>query len=600
MKLIKIIVNNPNGFRGLPDGFTIPFREIEDRNEIDPICLAGLNGSGKSNILELISEIFFHLEAAHHETAKEYITKKAPFGFYLEYESKVTANNLLQSDSKIKVNSIVGSNRRVTITKEPQKEAIIKFLREDEWITLNKESLSYDYNVSQLLPSKIIAYSSGQNELISNPFLRMDFFYFDQYLKELEDDYNKSEILENRLFFMDYDSNALVLLSNFLLRDKPDSEEQQELNILREMISVHDIDSFEIVLNLKVKKEIEAGQLSEVLDSLHGLDSKTIISELESQLFWDIILPPYLVLQLGNLEKCSTYTDIETTEENGKVRWLKVHLYFKDIDQHIKSAFQDKFRNGLRLFRQLYLLNLLNIYNFSDNIRENVKKSKSGTSENISDLIPKMVKDDKVFYIKNLKLRKSKNKKDFVYYKNLSDGEHQFLHIIGTLMLMEEESTIFLLDEPSTHFNADWSAKFIHTANRIHELRKTRVGDADLANQLVMLSTHSPFVLSDSKSANIFWLNRENEKPIIQDLDFETYGASIDYIMKRLNLLQDRPTRMIPQRAYLDLLNDIDSTDLDTLRKAIEKFGESPEKQYLYQRLYELTNPTGTNDNSTK
>jgi restriction system-associated AAA family ATPase len=585
MKLIKIVVNNPNGFRGLPNGFTIPFREIEDRNEIDPICLAGLNGSGKSNILELISEIFFHLEAAHHETAKNYITKKAPFGFYLEYETKVTANNLLQSDSKINVNSSVGSNRKVTITKKPQKEAVIKFLREGEWITLNKESLSYDYNVSQLLPSKIIAYSSGQNELISNPFLRMDFFYFDQYLKELEDGYNKSEILENRLFFMDYDSNAFVLLSNFLLRDKPGSDEQKELNILREMIAVSDIDSFEIVLNLRVKKEIEASQLSELLEGLRGLDSKTIIGELETQLFWDIILPPYLVTQLENLEKCSTYTDIESNLENDSERWVKVHFYFKDIDHNTKSAFQDKFRNGLRLFRQLYLLNLLNIYNYSDNIRENVKKSKSGTSENISDLIPKMVKDDKVFYIKNLKLRKSTNKKDFVYYKNLSDGEHQFLHIIGTLMLMEEESTIFLLDEPSTHFNADWSAKFIYTANRIHELRKNRVGNADLANQLVMLSTHSPFVLSDSKSANIFWLNRENGKPVIQDLDFETYGASIDFIMKRIAKMRNEQPHLIPLRAYEELTNIIENGSLVDLTSAIEKFGNSSVKQFLYRQI---------------
>ncbi len=587
MKINKIIVKNKKGFRGLPDGFEIKFRESVNRNEIDPICLAGLNGSGKSNVLELISEIFFHLEAVHYDTAKKNIEKKASFGFYIEYETKATANNILMSDPSFKEQSINGETRKVIITKEPNNEAIIKFKRDGEWITMNSEHLSYDYNVSQLLPSKIIAYSSGQNELISNPFLRMDFFYFEQYLNMIETNDDRSELLNNRLFYMDYDSNAFVLLGNYLMRDIPNSDEQKELNILREIIGVQDIDSFEVVLNLKVKKDIETEQLIELVNNLKYEKKDFIIDELENKLFWDIILPPLLITHVENLEKCCTYSNIEYIEEEDSRRWVKLTLYFKNIDETIKVAFQDKFRNGLHLFRQLYLLNLLNIYNYSDQTRDKVKKASSGTADNISDLIPKMVKKDKVFYINSLKLKKSEKKNDTVFYKNLSDGEHQFLHIIGTLMLMEEESTIFLLDEPSTHFNPDWSAKFIYTANKIHELRKKRVGDVDLANQLVMLSTHSPFVLSDSKSENVIWLQREGQKPIIKDLEFETYGASIDYIMKRLAKMRNEPPHLIPQRAYEELMKVISEGNLEELTEAIEKFGNSSVKQFLYRQIEE-------------
>lgn len=605
MKIKRIEVNSPNGFRGLPNGFVIKFRETENRNEIDPVCLAGLNGSGKSNILELISEIFFYLEAIHHPSAKKYIDNKASFGFSIEYETKVTINNRMTNDPYFTSKSNVGETRQVLITKAPKKEPVIKYRKQkkESWKVLNPEHNQYDYNAGQILPSNIIAYSSGQNELISNPFLRMDFFYFDQYKKEsLEEE--SAAVLNNRLFFMNYDSNAFVLISNYLMRDVSGSERQKELNILREMTQVQDVESFEVVLNLKVKKELTTDQLMELLESYEGTETSTVLKGLKGQLVWDIDLPYRLDNFIEMLEQCSTYANIVYDGEDVYSRKrLKVTLYFRYINKEIKEVFQDKFAKGgaLGLFRDFYLLNLLNIYNYSDEIVERVMQAPSGTSDNISDLIPDLPKEDKVFYIKNLKLKKKGRSRKMLFYKNLSDGEHQFLHIIGSLMLMEEEGTIFLLDEPSTHFNPEWRAKFVDTANKIHEERKKRVADEDLANQLVMLTTHSPFVLSDSKSENVLWLKRENGEPKILDLDFETYGASIDFIMKRINQLQQRPTRLIPERAYNDLMEDIKSSNLGVLRRAIERYGESPEKQYLYQRIYELTNPPEqTDDHSTK
>ncbi|WP_438710730.1 restriction system-associated AAA family ATPase [Aquimarina muelleri] len=584
MKINSIILKSSGGFRGLPKGFEIIFNNAFYRNEIDPICLAGLNGSGKSNVLELISEIFFYLEAVHHAQAKKYVAKKNSFGFAIEYETKVTANNLLQSDNTFKVNTLLGSIRKVAIEKLPRQEIQIKFTNDEEWIALDPEHLSYDYNVSQLLPKKIIAYSSGQNELVSNPFLRMDFFYFDEYLKELEEGGDSAEISQNRLFYMDYDSNPFVLLSNFLMRDIDDTGEQKELGILKAMTDVDDVDSFNIVLNLKVKKDHATENLLELIEELKGSDTESLLSMIESELFWDVQLPYQLRRFIEKLERCCTYSDFIYKEEDSE-KWLKVTLYFRHIGDNIKMAFQNEFGNGLNLFRQFYLLNLLNIYNYSDAIRDRVKKASSGSEDNISDLIPILPKKDKVFYIDELKLNKKAGNRKELYYKNLSDGEHQFLHIVGSLMLMEEEGTIFLLDEPSTHFNPDWRSKFIHTINEIYKLRRNRFQDPEKAQQLVTLSTHSPFVLSDSKSKNVLWFQKEKGKPVIKELDFETYGASVDYIMKMLS----GQNHLIPDRAYKDLRKVIEEGDLREVRAAIEKYGESSEKQFLFKRLYELS-----------
>lgn len=96
MEIVRIKIYTT--FRGLKPPFEINFRSNSDRNEIDPVCFAGLNGSGKSNVMELISEIFFYLEAIHNLSAQKYVKNNSPFGFYIEYRIPITANNLLQGN----------------------------------------------------------------------------------------------------------------------------------------------------------------------------------------------------------------------------------------------------------------------------------------------------------------------------------------------------------------------------------------------------------------------------------------------------------------------------------------------------------------------
>ncbi|MDX3960572.1 hypothetical protein Q6A78_09220, partial [Aliarcobacter skirrowii] len=80
MKLMRLKLLSE--FRGLAKGFEIDFTNSENTsNSIEPICLIGLNGSGKSNVLEVISEIFFYLEmfkSANKNDLKKY---NYEFGF---------------------------------------------------------------------------------------------------------------------------------------------------------------------------------------------------------------------------------------------------------------------------------------------------------------------------------------------------------------------------------------------------------------------------------------------------------------------------------------------------------------------------------------
>ena len=61
MKIIRLKFTSD--FKGLKKDFEIIFDEKNDNiKSFEPICFVGLNGSGKSNILEALADIFYYLE----------------------------------------------------------------------------------------------------------------------------------------------------------------------------------------------------------------------------------------------------------------------------------------------------------------------------------------------------------------------------------------------------------------------------------------------------------------------------------------------------------------------------------------------------------
>lgn len=83
MKLIRLKLLSE--FRGLAKDFEIEFTNNKiNPKSIDPICLIGLNGSGKSNVLEVISEIFYYLETFK-SANKNDLKYNYEFGFEIEY-----------------------------------------------------------------------------------------------------------------------------------------------------------------------------------------------------------------------------------------------------------------------------------------------------------------------------------------------------------------------------------------------------------------------------------------------------------------------------------------------------------------------------------
>jgi len=210
MKLISVKILG-NDFRSLANNKLFEFNVNQRKDRLSTKIFAGLNGSGKSNFLELLAKIFFYPEKFHLKTVSEVERKGNDIGFEIEY--------LLPIDSLVVGSgSYMFENRdchvRIRKPVDDYPEFSFKKYSNDEFIRMDNDTFI-------LLPTKIVAYTSGQNELLSNPFLKIRYNYF----KEIQKKQSPEPIdpADNeRLFFLDSSSNFSIFVSNMLLAD-PDN-----------------------------------------------------------------------------------------------------------------------------------------------------------------------------------------------------------------------------------------------------------------------------------------------------------------------------------------------------------------------------------------
>lgn len=88
MKLLRLKLGVD--FRSLAAGFEVHFLREWDHGrcfEFHPYCLAGRNGSGKSNVLEALAAIFYHIECIYLDYRPdgfEFDAEANPDGFQAE------------------------------------------------------------------------------------------------------------------------------------------------------------------------------------------------------------------------------------------------------------------------------------------------------------------------------------------------------------------------------------------------------------------------------------------------------------------------------------------------------------------------------------
>lgn len=552
MKIKRIKILTP--FRGLPAGYEVLFNTEQPRNStgFTPICFVGLNGSGKSNVLEVIVEIFYYLET-YHKTLKDRLKIfRNAFGFEIDYELP-RIYVMSSRNSWDELNSYLDeskSNPIINITKQVNEYSQVSVLVNKRKFTLKNTK---DNRIQGLLPARIVAYSSGMNELLSNPFIKIDFNYYD----DLKAKTGIDSLGMNRMFFLNYDSNKFIAVSNFLF-DADDYDMSSftegnkatdfggiDLSIIKRELHIKDLQSF--VINLKLRKSL--------------LEDDFLHSELN--------------IALDNLKRCATFVN-ESRRETKSDELLEIELVYW-VNKSTKEAFRHYFKTAYDLFRVIYFFQLLNIELISQDTRKAVASAQVGSYENLSDELPKHEAGNLVFRISGITFRKQNN--SCLHYRKLSDGEHQLLQVFGSLLLMEATGSLFLLDEPDTHFNPDWRSKFVNIANE--SIDKER-------DQEIILTTHSPYIVSDCQKENVYIFQRNTNGTVSppKSPEINTFGTSIDIISDIVFGKEDTVSELSKKK-----INEIREMPLETLvniqaaKEASRVLGESVEKVLLFKDL---------------
>ncbi|MEL5848741.1 MAG: restriction system-associated AAA family ATPase, partial [Candidatus Igneacidithiobacillus chanchocoensis] len=219
-------------------------------------------------------------------------------------------------------------------------------------------------------------------------------------------------------------------------------------------------------------------------------------------------------LVVSALRRCATlsYTD-EASDTLVLDYW---------VNEATRQVFRKNFDgSALVLFQAFQVLLTLNRYAVSETLKTDLYTS---TSHYVSETVPTLASDQRIMRFEFVRFTKH-GVAEPMMLKELSDGEHQLLHSLGLCLLFRETNSLFLLDEPETHFNPDWRANFI---SRLRQC----LPDAGEVGQEMLITTHSPFLISDSKPDKVlvFAKDKASGAVSISHPDYNTLGASINKI----------------------------------------------------------------------
>jgi Predicted ATPase len=527
MKLLRIKITDPAGFRSLPCGFEHHFRtewrlqdELAQTEGFAPFVCAGPNGSGKSNLLEALAAIFFQIEILRGrrsflpEVLQNADQEFLPVAFELDYLIQLPADYVPP-----------GSPAWTRVCLRKQAGGRITFHWED-WSTFNTD-IYRDPSVDQLdllTPQYVLGYSSGENEILSLPFFKLRFVQFDEYWNALTRQLSYPGHPETRMAYLDNGFSQAILLCNLLFQD------EATLQPFREDVGIEALREFRIIIRRSVplapeqlaafasEDQHQRQSLDDIVKSNPALRAETDdagSTRYRLNLMQLLEGDEKSSLVVSALKRCATlhYED-EATDTLVLDYW---------VNDATKQAFHENFDGSpLALFQAFQVLLTLNLYAVSDALKADLYRS---SSHYASETVPTLASDQRVMRFKNFYFTKQ-GVKNPMLLKDLSDGEHQLLHSLGLCLLFRNTNSLFLLDEPETHFNPDWRANFI---TRLREC----LPDAERGvGQEMLITTHSPFLISDSKPNKVlvFAKDKASGAVSISHPNYNTLGASINKI----------------------------------------------------------------------
>ncbi|MCD6069307.1 MAG: ATPase protein [Bacteroidetes bacterium] len=127
----------------------------------------------------------------------------------------------------------------------------------------------------------------------------------------------------------------------------------------------------------------------------------------------------------------------------------------------------------------------------------------------------------------------------------ISSGERNYLFLFSRLVKNIDslgfaggrpDNFTILMDEPGNDYHPQWQKQFFHNLNTA--LNNYSVKRRKIKVQLIV-STHSPFILSDFKASQVIKLQKAGKKTVIANYETQTFGSNIHTLLSDSFFLND-------------------------------------------------------------
>ncbi|HFK1452943.1 MULTISPECIES: AAA family ATPase [Bacillus cereus group] len=176
-------------------------------------------------------------------------------------------------------------------------------------------------------------------------------------------------------------------------------------------------------------------------------------------------------------------------------------------------------------------------------------------------------------------------------WTELSSGEYAFLNLFSRFYSIKNkdiENLIILIDEGDLYFHPQWQKEWLYTFMDIisYMYKKTKIQ--------IILTTHSPFILSDLPNNNVIFLKRdkENHTYTVKNLDNNqlTFAANIHGLFTNSFFITDGLVGKFAQKKINNLIDELMNSSPEKIKsnssrikKEIDIIGEPIVKRKLIE-----------------
>jgi len=591
MRLLSLTLNGR--YKGLKDQY---FDFQQTKGNI--LAFIGLNGSGKSQLLELIGEIFAFLERKQRSDFQ--VNTSLGFGFELFYQLSGTTEHSVGSSgmecgSPLAIIGGIANPKYKIVLEESSKEPKVFIYIDGDWEEIHISTLELPY---------IVGYSSGLNENLQRSFMKNAVQYYDimrvrlKRQKELTEHLDEKQISDiNKRYFNRYpnlfqpeetyqeheslvtnDGNVIVTADGKLLTTESFLLSLRESDTAVSQCMYLDYDSAALFLFSSVL------QFENQLNN--GLDDDTFQKPVKATLEYDLRREVSGLDSVRDIRALVRIAGIENVEGIGRqssdeqyelyeLDYLAGRIFLDLTDNDVLENLREaNYSDPMVLFRRLYKLQQLGVKNWQGVSRQQLRK------DNFTGTVKKPLKTKLPLSVLELILSDSNGNN--ASFDDLSDGEAQFIQVMAAVKIFSKERTLFLLDEPETHSNPSWRTYF-HS----HLTNALMLPEQEESRSQIFASTHSPFMVSSLQREDVFLFKKDDAGKInMEPVGSQTYGASFEVLIKEYFNLQSLISQTVVEDIKANLPKDESTEERQKAKRWItEHIGESMEKAYLLRKL---------------